>query len=139
MLKSLMHVLLFSGLAVVAIYAALVVGELLGMSSLYLYLHSEIGVPVTLLRIGVLAITILPVAFLAGRQIALRLPNSGRTGLVIVAATFTLIIGLLQLFVYDWSVLGASLLKVAFAAVGLVLVAYRYRPAAVKPSARGAA
>jgi hypothetical protein len=44
-----------------------------------------------------------------------------------VAVAFAVIIGLLQLFVYDWSVLGASLLKVAFAAAGLTLVAYLYR------------
>ncbi len=129
MLKSSLHVLLLSGLAVVAIYVALVVGELLGMSSSYLYLRNEMGIPVTLLRIGVLAVTVLPVAFFAGRQLVVRLPNSGRTGLLIAAVGFALIIGSLQVFVYDWSVFGASLLKVAFASAGLILVASRDRPA----------
>jgi hypothetical protein len=127
MLRSSLHVLGLSGLAVVAIYLALLLGEALSMSRSYGYLHSEIGVPVTLLRIGVLAITVLPAAFLAGRHLVLRLRKSGRTALLIAAVGFALIIGLLQVFVYEWSVLGASLLKVAFASAGLILVANRYR------------
>ena len=129
MVKSWLHVLVLSGLVVVGIYAALVLGELLGMSSYYRYLHDDIGVPVTMLRIGVLAITVLPAAFFAGRQLVLRLPSAGRTGLVVAAVGFALIIGSLQVFVYNWNVLGASLLKVAFASAGLILVANRYRPA----------
>ena len=127
MLKSSLRVLLLSGLVVVTIYVALVLGEQLGMSSVYRYLHTEMGVPVTLLRISVLAITVLPAAFVAGRQLVLRLPDSGRTGLLVAAVGFAAIIGLLQVFVYDRSVLGASVLKVAFASAGLLLVVNRYR------------
>ena len=78
--------------------------------------------------ICVFAVTILPAAFFAGRGIVLRSPSGGRTALVIVAVAFALIIGSLQVVVYDPSVLSASLLKVAFATAGLTLVAYRYRP-----------
>ncbi len=126
-MKGSFHVFLLSALAVVAIYLALVVGEIFSMSSSYQYLHKESGIPVTLLRAGVFAITILPAAFFAGRGIVLRSPSGGRTTLVMAAVTFALIIGLLQVFIYDPSVLGASLLKVAFATAGFILVAYRYR------------
>lgn len=115
-----------SGFAVLGIYFALVVGEFIGMTSTFWYLRVEIGVPITLLRICVLAVTVLPVAYFAGRRIVRRSPGAGRAALVGVAVAFTLIIGLLQLFVYDWNVLGASLLKITFAAAGLMLVAYRY-------------
>jgi hypothetical protein len=84
------------------------------------------GVPVTLLRMCVLAVTVFPAAFFLGRDLMLRSPSSGCTALVGVGIAFTLIIGLLQIFVYDWSILGASLLKIVFAAAGLILVAYRY-------------
>jgi len=127
-LNSSFHVPLLSAVAVVAIYVALLAGELLSMSSSYQYFHTEIGIPVTLLRICVFAVTILPAAFFAGRGIVLRSPSGGRTALVIVAVAFALIIGSLQVVVYDPSVLSASLLKVAFATAGLTLVAYRYRP-----------
>src|SRR5262245_40454225 len=105
-----------STLAVVGIYLALVIGDAIGATSAFRYLRDDIGVPMTLLRICVFAVTILPVAFFAGRGIVRRSPGAGRTALVGVAVAFAVIIGLLQLFVYDWSVLGASLLKVAFAA-----------------------
>jgi hypothetical protein len=43
MLTSSLHVLVLSGFVVVAIYVALVVGEVLGMTSSYLSLHNELG------------------------------------------------------------------------------------------------
>ena len=125
-LKKSLHMFLLSGLAVIGIYVALVFSEFVGMTKAFLYLRHEMGVPITLLRIGVLSVTVFPVAFLAGRGIMLRSRSAGRAALMGVAVTFTVIIGLLQIFVYDWSVLGASLLKVAVAATGLMLVAYRY-------------
>jgi hypothetical protein len=121
-----LQLFLLSGLAVIGIYAALVLGEVIGTTRAYVYLRSDVSVPVTLLRMCVLAMTVLPVAFYAGRAIVRRSPVSGRTALLGVAFAFTLVIGLLQVFVYDASVLGASLLKVAFAAAGLGLAAYRH-------------
>jgi hypothetical protein len=125
-MKKSLHLFLLSGLAVIGIYVALVLGELISTTRAFLYLRNEMGVPITLLRICVLAVTVLPAAFLVGRGIVLGSPSSGRTALVGVAVAFTLIIGLFQIFVYDWNVLGASLLKIAFASGGLMLVAYRY-------------
>ena len=121
-----LQLFLLSGLAVIGIYAALVFGELISTTRAYLYLRNDVSVPVTLLRICVLTITVFPMAFFAGRAVVLRSPTSGRIALAGVAVAFTLIIGSLQVFVYDPSVLGASLFKVVFAAAGLGLVAYRY-------------
>jgi hypothetical protein len=117
-----------SGFAVMGIYVALVFGELISTTRAYLYLRNDVAVPVTLLRMCVLGVTVLPVAFFGGRAIMRRSPIAGRTALTGVAVAFALIIGLLQVFVDDPSVLGASLLKIAFAAAGLVLAAYRYLP-----------
>jgi hypothetical protein len=125
-LKKSLQLFLLSGLAVIGIYVAIVLGEFVGTTRPYLHLRNEMGVPVTLLRMCVLAVTVFPAAFFLGRGLMLRSPSSGRTALSGVAVAFTLILGLLQIFVYDWSVLGASLLKIAFAAAGLILVAYRY-------------
>src|SRR5262245_52311393 len=119
-----LQLLLLSGLAVIGIYVALVLGEFVGTTRPYLHLRNEMGVPVMLLRMCVLAVTVFPAAVILGRGLMLRSASSGRRALVGVGIGFTLIIGALQIFVYDWSVLGASLLKIAFAAAGLILVAY---------------
>lgn len=115
--------ILIGGLAVIGIYMSLVLGEAVSTTSAYLYLRNDVRVPATLLRMGVLSLTVLLVAFLAGRILVRRSAGSGRQSLAGVAVAFALIIGLLQIFVYDWSVLGPSLLKVVFATGGLMLAA----------------
>lgn len=94
------------------------------MTAAFQHLRHELGVPMTFLRVGVLSLTLLPVAFVAGRCILPRFSRAaGSIALLGSALAFTLIISLFQLFIYDWAVWSASLLKCAFAAAGLKLAA----------------
>ena len=121
---------LASFLAFAGLYVTIVMAELLGRTGAVLYLRNEVGMSVTLLRMAILSVTVLPVAYLFARLLVSWSPESGRAALLWTALAFTLAIGMLQLFVYAPSVLGASLLKVTFATVPLLAVAYRRPPQA---------
>src|SRR5262245_9579651 len=89
--------IVWCGLAVLAIDAALVVGEMIGSTATFQRLRHDI--PITLLRIAVFSVTVLPTAFLAGRAVVRRSPASRQAALACVGVTFALVIGLFQIFV----------------------------------------
>ncbi len=111
----------FAVLAFVCIYVSLMIGEFVGNTSWFLHLRSDVGVPITLLRVAVLSITVLPAAYLAGSWLIRRSPIQGRKAILGAAILFASIIAVLQVVHYEWDVWSASLLKVAFAVSGLWL------------------
>ena len=113
-------------LGLVAVYGAIIVGEAIAtMGPMAAWRAS--GLPPTLLRIVILALTAAPVAYLMASGLMRRAPAIGLRVITAVALLFTAALGLLQLFVYAPSVLGATILKILFVIVPFGLVAFRYR------------
>ncbi|MES2627094.1 MAG: hypothetical protein V4628_17540 [Pseudomonadota bacterium] len=112
-------------LAFMAIYAALLLGEVIGMTNTFLHLRNEIGVPIVLLRVCVFLLTIFPVAFFVARGVMRLFPMSGQRVVVNVAFVFTLFVGFLQIFVYSAETWSSSLMKILFVVAGLLLATSR--------------
>src|SRR5262245_61103829 len=107
------------------VYGSVIVGEAVATTPPVLYLRKDVGVPVTLFRIAILSVTTLPMAYLIGYGLTRWVPALSLRVICGVALLFTLVIGLLQFYVYPPSVLGASILKVAFVVLPLAWVTYR--------------
>ncbi len=86
------------------------------------------SIPGTLLRIAILSLTAFPIAYLTGYGLIRWVPALSLRIILVVALLITLVIGLLQVYVYAPSVLGASILKILFVVIPLALAAYRNRP-----------
>jgi len=118
------------GLAgLILVYGSVIAGEAVATSLPALYLREDVGVPMTVFRIAILSVTTLPTAYLIGYGLIRWVPDLSLRVISLVALLFTLVVGLLQLYVYPPSVLGASILKIAFVVLPLALVTYRNRPA----------
>jgi hypothetical protein len=112
----------------ILVYASVVAGEAVATTRPALYLRDDVGVPMILFRIAILSMTTLPMAFLIGYGLIWWVPALSLRVISVVALLFTLVVGLLQFFVYPPSVLGASILKIAFVVLPLAVVTYRNRP-----------
>jgi hypothetical protein len=75
-----------------------------------------------------LFLTAFPIAYLTGYGLIRWVPALSLRIIPVVALLYTLVIGLLQFYVYEPSALAATILKVVFVVVPLALVAYRNRP-----------
>jgi hypothetical protein len=118
------------GLAgLILVYGSVVAGEAVASTPPARYLRHDVGVPVTLFRIAILSVTTLPMACLIGYGLTRWVPALSLRVMSLVALLFTLVVGLLQFYVYPPSALGASVLKIAFVVLPLAVVAYRNRPA----------
>ena len=113
----------------ILLYGSVVAGEAVATTLPALYLRDDVGVPVTLFRIAILSVTTLPMAYLIGYGLIRWVPALSLRVISVVALLFTLVVGLLQVYVYPPSVLGASILKIAFVVLPLAAVTYRSRPA----------
>lgn len=113
----------------ILLYGSVVAGEAVATTLPALYLRDDVGVPVTLFRIAILSVTTLPMAYLIGYGLIRWVPALSLRVISVVALLFTLVVGLLQFYVYPPSVLGASILKIAFVVLPLAVVTYRSRPA----------
>jgi hypothetical protein len=117
------------GLAgLILVYGSVVAGEAVATTGPAQFLRHDVGVPVTVFRIAILSVTTLPVAYLIGYGSIRWVPALSLRVISVVALFFTLVVGLLQFYVYQPSLLGASILKVAFVILPLALVAHRHRP-----------
>jgi hypothetical protein len=110
------------------VYGSVIAGEAVSTTGPMLFLRNDVGVPITLVRVAILSVTALPIAYLTGYGLTRWFPASSRRIILMVAVLYALVIGLLQFNVYKPSVLGASVLKVLFVVLPLALVAYRHRP-----------
>jgi hypothetical protein len=113
----------------ILLYGSVVAGEAVATTQSALYLRDDVGVPVTLFRIAILSVTTLPMAYLIGYGLIRWVPALSLCVISVIALLFTLVVGLLQFYVYQPSVLGASILKIAFVVLPLAVVTYRSRPA----------
>ena len=114
----------------VCIYVSLIIAEVVGNTSWFLYLRNDAGVPITLLRAVLLSITVLPAAYLIGSWIIRRSPRLGRKAMLGAVVAFALAIAMLQVVYYEWNVWSSSLLQVLFPVIGLWL-AHRTQMTAV--------
>jgi hypothetical protein len=115
----------------VLVYGSVVAGEGVANTGPAQYLRNDVGVPVTLFRIAILSVTTLPMTYLIGSGLIRWVPALSLRVISAVALLFTLVVGWLQFYVYQPSVLGASILKIAFVILPLAVVAYRNRPGQV--------
>jgi hypothetical protein len=115
------------------VYGSVVAGEVVATTRPALYLRDDVGVPVTVFRIAILSVTTLPIAYLLGYGVIRWVPSLSLRVISLVALLFMLVVGLLQIYVYPPSILGASILKVAFVIAPLALVTYRNRPSYTIP------
>jgi hypothetical protein len=110
------------------VYAAVVAAEAITVTPLALFLANGAGIPRVLLRIAILSLTALPIAYLTGYALRKWVPALSGRIIPAVAVLWILIIALLQIYVYAPSVLGSSILKVLFVVIPLRLAAYRDQP-----------
>ena len=116
-----LRIALLTVLALFVVYGSVVVGELVGASALASYLLGEVRLPATMVRIIILSVTALPAAYLTGFGLVRWAPVFGVRAVPVVLCCYILIIVVLQLSVYDANVAVASLLKVLFVALPLLL------------------
>jgi hypothetical protein len=120
--------LLLSVVGLLLAYGALVAAEAVSVTRLVLFLGNDVGIPGSLLRIAILSLTALPIAYFTGYGLRRWLPALSGRIILVVALLWVLFIGLLQVYVYAPAVLGASILKILFVVIPLVLAGYRNRP-----------
>jgi hypothetical protein len=120
-------ILLLGVAGLILVYGSVVVGEVIATTTLAQFLRHDVGIPVTLFRMAILSVTTLPVAYVTASGLIRWAPVLGLRATFVVALLFTLVVGWLQVNVYQPSTLGASLLKVAFVVVPLAVVAHRHR------------
>jgi hypothetical protein len=126
-MRQMLAILSLSLAGLILLYGSVVGGEAVATTLPALYLRHDVGVPVTLFRIAILSVTTLPMACLIGYGLIRWVPALSLRVMSVVALLFTLVVGLLQLYVYPPSFLGASILKIAFVVVPLAVVTYRSR------------
>jgi hypothetical protein len=136
-MRQITAILSLSLAGLILVYGSVVAGEVVATTRPALYLRDDAGVPVTLFRIAILSVTTLPIAYLLGYGVIRWVPSLSLRVISVVALLFTLVVGLLQIYVYPPSVLGASILKVAFVVLPLALVSYRNRPSFAIPGKHG--
>ena len=71
--------------------------------------------------------TAVPIAYLTGYGLMRWVPALSLRIILVVALLYTLVIGLLQAYVYAPSVLGPSILKILLVVIPLALAGYRNR------------
>jgi hypothetical protein len=120
--------LVLSALGLLFLYASLVAAEALSTTALALSFSVDTGVTGNLYRAAILSVTALPIAYLTGWALTRWAPVLSRSIILVVAVLYTLVVALLQFYLYSPTVLGSSLLKVLFVVVPLALVGYRARP-----------
>ena len=126
-MRQILAILLLSLVGLVLVYGSVVAGEAVSTTRLALFLRNDIGIPVTLFRIAVLSLTAFPIAYLTGYGLIHWVPALSLRIIAVVALLYTLVVALLQFYVYEPSVLGATILKIVFVVGPLALVAYRSR------------
>ena len=97
-----------------ALYASIVIGEIVVLTPLVTDLRESVGLSRTALRLAILSATALPAGGLAGFALLRWAPVNGARAALIAGAGFLLIIATLQATVYDAAVAVPSLLKVVF-------------------------
>ena len=117
-----LSIVAFGVFAFVCIYVSLMIAEVVGTTPWFLYLRNDTSVPITLLRMVLLSLTVLPAAYLVGSWIVRRSPRLGGKAMLGAVVALALAIAVLQVVHYDWSVRSSSLLKVLFPAIGFWLV-----------------
>ena len=121
-------ILLLSVAGLLLVYGAVVAAEAVSVAPLVLFLGNDAGVPGALLRIAILSLTAFPIAYLTGYGLRRWVPVLSGRIIPVVAVLWTLFVVLLQVYLYAPSVLGASILKILFVVIPLVLAGYRNRP-----------
>jgi hypothetical protein len=120
---------LLNVVGVALVYAGVLVGEAVSTTPVALYVRNDLGVSMFVFRIVVLSLTAAPITYLTGRGLVRWPPTLAWRAITTTALLFSLMIGLLQVYVYTSAVLLASVLKVIFVVIPLALVARRTRPA----------
>ena len=124
-------IVLLSALGLIVVCASVIAAEFVSTRELALLLPNEFGVTGNLYRVVVLSVTAVPIAYFTGYGLTRWVPALSLRVVPVVALLYTLLIGLLQAYVYAPTVLGPSILKVLFVVIPLALAAYRNRPVQV--------
>lgn len=127
-MRQIFAILLLSLLGLLLVYGSVVAAEAVSTTGLALFLRNDVGMPLTVFRIVILSLKAFPIAYLTGYGLIRWVPALSLLIIPVVALLYTLVIGLLQFYVYEPSALGATILKIVFVVVPLALVAYRNRP-----------
>lgn len=104
------------------LYMSILVSELLGNTSFFLYLRNEQEVPIAILRIAILSLIASPIAYLASRTVIKNLPSIGLQSATLAVVLFACTIVAFQIFIYEPSVLVSSLMKIIFPSVPVLLL-----------------
>lgn len=108
-------------LALVAVYGAVLAGEFVAGGGQAARLLGSMGLPITAVRLLIHSLITLPVAYVVGYGLVRWAPFIGSKVVIVVALLWSTFIVVLQLSVYEPSVAGASVLKVLFVVVPLLL------------------
>lgn len=103
----------------IALYFSVLAGEYAGVR--LLYLRDDLGLAGPVWRIAILSLIVSPGAYIAGLAMAHVAPNHSIRTAGYASSLFIVAIGILQLTVYNASVVPASILKVLFTTLPLLL------------------
>ena len=113
------------------LYSALIAGEALSTTSVVMDWRASTQIPVTLLAAIIYLPIAVPVAYALGKVLIRWAPTVARSSIAIAALLITTAVVTLQLGLYDDTVLGRSIIKVAFCVVPLLVALYWSRRDAV--------